>query len=42
MSEYANPYKYTASHRLNGKKYFLAWTYDYNRANAVQHIKELY
>lgn len=42
MSEYANPYKYTASHRLNGKKYFLAWTYDYDKANAVERIKELY
>ena len=42
MSEYANPYKYTASHLLHGNKYFLAWTYNYNRAKAVEHIKELY
>jgi len=42
MSEYANPYRYTASHLLHGKKYFLAWTFNYDKANAVQHIKELY
>lgn len=42
MNEFANPFKSTASHRLNGRKYFLAWTYDYNQANAVNRIKELY
>jgi hypothetical protein len=40
MSEYANPYRYTASHLLHGKKYFLAWTFNYDKANAVERIKE--
>ena len=35
MSEYVNPSQHTASHLLHGKKYFLAWTYDYNKANAL-------
>jgi len=35
MSEYANPYRYTTSHLLHGKKYFLAWTYDQDKANAL-------
>ncbi len=42
MSEYVNPYKYTVSHLLHGKKYYLAWTYDYNKANAVERIQELW
>jgi hypothetical protein len=38
MSEFANPFKYTVSHLLHGKKYYLAWTFDYNKANAVERI----
>jgi len=35
MSEYAWPSANTASHLLNGKKYFLAWTFNYDKASAV-------
>lgn len=35
MSEYANAYANTASHLLHGKKYYMAWTFDYNKANAT-------
>ena len=35
MSEYVNPSRFTASHLLHGKKYFLAWTYDQDKANKL-------
>jgi len=35
MSEYANAYANTASHLLHGKKYYMAWTFDYNIANIL-------
>ena len=35
MNEYVNPYKHTVSHLLNGKLYYMAWTYDYNKANVL-------
>ncbi len=28
MLEFSNPYANTASHLLNGKKFYMAWTYD--------------
>ena len=28
MGEFSYPYANTASHRLQGKKYYLAWTYE--------------
>ena len=33
MAEYVNEYANTASHLLHGKKYYMAWTFDYNKAN---------
>ena len=35
MSEYVNPSRFTTSHLLHGKKYFLAWTYDQDKANEL-------
>jgi len=35
MAEYVNEYANTASHLLHGKKYYMAWTFDYNKANAL-------
>ena len=35
MSEYINPSRFTVSHLLHGKKYYLAWTYDNDKANAL-------
>jgi hypothetical protein len=30
MNEYVNPYAYTGSHLLHGKKYYLAWNHENN------------
>lgn len=38
MNEYINPYANTASHLLNGKKYYMAWLYDYAKANASPRV----
>jgi hypothetical protein len=35
MSEFNDPYAYTASHLLDGRKYWLAWTYDYDAFNEL-------
>jgi len=35
MNEYVNPYANTASHLLHGKKYYMAWLFDYVKANAL-------
>jgi hypothetical protein len=33
MNEYVYAYDNTASHLLHGKKYYMAWTYDRDKAN---------
>tara|TARA_S200002703_G_C3584306_1_gene179455 strand:+ start:104 stop:430 length:327 start_codon:yes stop_codon:yes gene_type:complete len=35
MSEYIDPFAHTVSHLLHGKKYYMAWTYDYDMANSL-------
>tara|TARA_Y100001937_G_scaffold15302_1_gene20891 strand:- start:10 stop:336 length:327 start_codon:yes stop_codon:yes gene_type:complete len=35
MWEYTRPSAGTASHLLHGKKYYLAWTYDRDKANEL-------
>ena len=35
MDEFIDPYAYTASHLLNGRKYWMAWTFNYDAHNAL-------